>query len=577
MVPRAPMQATKNRVMLAAMGFAALVLLLAGCTPPGPRALLAGRRLLEDGHYPQAVEQLTLATKLMATNAQAWNYLGLARHQTGDASGAVTAYQQALRLDRELFEAHYNLGCLRLDQGRPDAAKGEFTACVLRKADAVEAWLRLGTAQYRLAELATAEESFRKAWGLSPNHPEALNGLGLVHVQRRRPREAAQFFREALKQRADYRPALLNLATVLHRDLNDPAAAAQKFHEYLALLPRATDWDAVNAVLQDIETKPVVVSRVVATNPPPHIATITNGVKSPPPSGSAPNSAPSNPLPVISKPAPAPAAVEVVKLPPGPTVHAPPASVLTSPPPVAAAARPEVVTAPVKSSPPPTTEKRGFFSRLNPFRSNPKPATKVTLLSGADPVAEPTASNAPPEPAVSSAPRSLSRYTYLVPTPPAAGNRSEAEAAVRRGAEARGANKLAEATAAFQQAVSADGSYFEGYFQLALSQHASRDYSQALAAWETALALRPEAAEARYGFALTLKAAGFAPDAAAELEKVVAANANDARAHLVLGNLYAEPLRDKTRARVHYQRTLEIDPRQPQATQIRYWLVANPA
>jgi tetratricopeptide (TPR) repeat protein len=136
---------------------------------------------------------------------------------------------------------------------------------------------------------------------------------------------------------------------------------------------------------------------------------------------------------------------------------------------------------------------------------------------------------------------------------------------------------LAEAAQAFQQAVRADGSYFEGHFNLALAQHAARDFSQALATWETALAIRPDSADARYNFALTLKAAGYAPDAAAELEKVLAANANDARAHLVLGNLYAEQLRDKARARVHYQRTLEIDARHPQATQIRYWLVANPA
>jgi Flp pilus assembly protein TadD len=75
---------------------------------------------------------------------------------------------------------------------------------------------------------------------------------------------------------------------------------------------------------------------------------------------------------------------------------------------------------------------------------------------------------------------------------------------------------------------------------------------------------------------LALKAAGYAQAAAAELQKILTAHPNEVRAHLVLGNLCAEQLRDKARARVHYQRILELDSRHPQATAIRYWLVANP-
>jgi Flp pilus assembly protein TadD len=43
-----------------------------------------------------------------------------------------------------------------------------------------------------------------------------------------------------------------------------------------------------------------------------------------------------------------------------------------------------------------------------------------------------------------------------------------------------------------------------------------------------------------------------------------------------LGNLYAEQLRDIPRARQHYNKVLQLDPRNPQAQSIRYWLVANP-
>src|SRR5258706_16064894 len=167
-----------------------LALALAGCTPQGPRALLEGKRLLEHGKYPQAVEQLKTATGLMTTNAQAWNYLGIALHDTGRATEAEKAYQRALALDHDLTEAHYNLGCLWLEENKYNAAKLEFTAYTLRRASSVEGLLKLGSAQLRLRDPAAAEKSFSDALRLSPQNPEAFNGLGLARLQRGRPIEA---------------------------------------------------------------------------------------------------------------------------------------------------------------------------------------------------------------------------------------------------------------------------------------------------------------------------------------------------------------------------------------------------
>src|SRR5690348_15197826 len=64
------------------------VLVFTGCTPPGARAVLEGKRLLERGDYAQAVEQLRAAVQWMPTNALAFNYLGLAFHQAGQVPEA---------------------------------------------------------------------------------------------------------------------------------------------------------------------------------------------------------------------------------------------------------------------------------------------------------------------------------------------------------------------------------------------------------------------------------------------------------------------------------------------------------
>src|SRR5437899_333752 len=112
MLPRPEMVSMKNRRRPSFIILVALVTLLEGCIPRGARALLAGKRLLEQGKYDRAVEELKTATTLLATNAQAWNCLGLACHYTGRVAEAENAYRRALHLDHDLTEAHYNLGCL---------------------------------------------------------------------------------------------------------------------------------------------------------------------------------------------------------------------------------------------------------------------------------------------------------------------------------------------------------------------------------------------------------------------------------------------------------------------------------
>ena len=141
------MLAIKNLPRWGAIGFIALALFIAGCSPSGPRALLKGKKLLERGDYAAAVAQFKTATSLLATNAQAWNYLGVAFQYAGQPTNAVTAYKRALDFDRDLMAAHYNLGCLWLEQNKPDAAESEFTAYTLRRSKAPEGWLKLGLAQ----------------------------------------------------------------------------------------------------------------------------------------------------------------------------------------------------------------------------------------------------------------------------------------------------------------------------------------------------------------------------------------------------------------------------------------------
>jgi tetratricopeptide (TPR) repeat protein len=565
MLPPAPMLATKNRTCLGAIIFFALVILAAGCSPPGSRALLKGKKLLERGDYAAAVAELKIATSLAATNAQAWNYYGVALQHAGQSADAVLAYQRSLTLDRDLIEAHYNLGCLWLEQNKPDDAKSEFTAYTLRRSNAPEGWLKLGAAQLRSDDVLSAEKSFSTALHFSPDDAEALNGLGLARVQRGRPRDAAEFFAAAIRVHPDFAPAILNLATVEQQYLRDDRSALQHYRAYLALTPRPANWDEVNAIANSleqsttttIESPPATDQNEITANP----KTNTN-VKRTPASNPARTATSSNVH------AGSQSQMELVPVQPEPVI----------------VGTPVASTPPTESSAESANQNSGVLHRMNPlnwFRSGSQnEEDRVTPLSRN----ATTSNSSTPAPVVAPrpvrilppSPPTFPRYLYLSPANPRAGDHPSAERAFTRAREAELDSRWKAAMESYRQAAEFDPSWFEAQYNYGVMAYRAQDFRQSLAAYEMALAIRPDSVNARYNFALALKATGYAPDAVNELEKILASNPDEVRAHLALGNLYAQQFYDAARARRHYLKVLELDPRNPQATDIQFWLSANP-
>jgi len=554
-----------------------IALFISGCTPAGPRALLNGKKYLDHGNYAEAVEQLKAATTLLTTNAQAWNYYGVALQRAGQPEDAAAAYQTALKLDRDLVEAHFNLGCLWLEQNKADAAKTEFTAFTQFRPNEPAGWLKLGAAQLKLDEIVPAERSFSTVLALKANsEAEAYNGLGLARILRNKPHDAAQFFAAAVQARADFAPALLNLATVKQQYLHDNKAALENYRAYLALTPRPANWGEVNSLANGLEqlqaAAPTVSTTVVAKV----------SVPEPKPQPKPSNAVASHPV-ALSKPQPmamlrnvpstnssnarpaSPAPAKVV------TVHPPPQ--IAVPPPTTVVVAESVVETPVPE------KKTGFWHRLfgsdkSTGAAKPEYLDKglTPLPSGDEPAPHATARPVDVPPAVVS----FARYSYLSPGRPAAGDRRSASGAFTKARVFEQAEKWLDALEWYQTAVQIDPSWFEAQYNTGVLAHRLRNYPLALPSYETALAIQPDSVDARYNFALALKASGYVTDAAGEFKKILAANPDDARSHLALANLCAQSLHDTAQARQHYLKVLELDPNSSQAADIRFWISANP-
>jgi hypothetical protein len=265
-----------------------------------------------------------------------------------------------------------------------------------------------------------------------------------------------------------------------------------------------------------------------------------------------------------------------------------PAPVMTSPPAQPASAEVEVVTNTTLANAEPG--KRSLVQRLNPlnlFKREPKAEAHSTPLPTKQrstksvtkdlAVALPAPAVAKSEPVTASPPQKpIPRYAYRTLTRPGPGNRREADRLFAQGVQAQQAGKPAEAMQAYRVATHADPAFFKAFYNLGLAAAQAGNLGQSLAAYENALAILPDSVDARYNFALGLKQGGYLLDAAGELERILADHAEDNRARLALANLYAQQLRLPEKAREHYNKVLEFDPRHPQADAIRYWLVQNP-
>jgi len=128
----------------------------------------------------------------------------------------------------------------------------------------------------------------------------------------------------------------------------------------------------------------------------------------------------------------------------------------------------------------------------------------------------------------------------------------------------------------YQKALDTDSTYFKAALSLGLASIDAKDFPTALTSLDKALKLQSDSADARYAFAWVLQKRGYWQDSADELEKLLAQHPDQARGHLLLGNLYAQKLSQPRLARDHYLKVLTLDPENSQAQTIRNWLDKNP-
>src|SRR5690349_4190101 len=179
-----------------------------------PRTLAAQKN--QNCEAPSELKRVVAKTP----SAAAYDALGAYFAQHKQYSCAFSAFQSAIRLEPNSWEAHYNLGLAYLETSDPKRATREFRAAAHLKPELLQSHLALGTSLSQLHETEAAIEEFKSALQVDPQSVPALDGLTKAFIEQKRYSAAISYLKDAPQDDA----LQLNLATAYARNRNNEEA-----------------------------------------------------------------------------------------------------------------------------------------------------------------------------------------------------------------------------------------------------------------------------------------------------------------------------------------------------------------
>ena len=157
--------------------------------------------------------------------------------QQEELSGAERAYQKAIKINQEFFEAHANLGNVLQARGRLKEAHISLRKALKYRPDHPILLNNLGNALQLQGEIEKAIEWFNKAIIQDPDYADAYSNLGNALRELDRFEEAVAAYQHAIQINPGIADFYYNLGNLLI-ELNELEEAAINFKKVVAIDPR---------------------------------------------------------------------------------------------------------------------------------------------------------------------------------------------------------------------------------------------------------------------------------------------------------------------------------------------------
>ena len=165
--------------------------------------------------------------------------LGVLAHQAGNNNLAVDLIGQALVLQPDYANAHYNLGNVLKDLGRPHEAVASYQHSLAQNPSSADAHFNMGNVLGDLGELDQAMACFAAAIALQPGYGAAHFNMGNVLKGLGRMEDAVAAYKSALAIPPASAQVLHNLGHALHQ-LGRVEESVASYRAALAIQPDFT-------------------------------------------------------------------------------------------------------------------------------------------------------------------------------------------------------------------------------------------------------------------------------------------------------------------------------------------------
>lgn len=181
---------------------------------------LLGATLVRKNDPQKAIDILLPLLGTKGEDAQVMSLLGSAYMRTGKFSEGAALFEKAASAAPKVSSIRTQLALSRLAQGASEKAVGDLEAAINLDPDAKQASILLTLVHLRKREFDEALKSALVLQKSMPDNPLADNLIGASQLGKGQTAEARKTFEAALKKKAKFHPARMNLAQLDLREKN---------------------------------------------------------------------------------------------------------------------------------------------------------------------------------------------------------------------------------------------------------------------------------------------------------------------------------------------------------------------